>query len=282
MGLPTHKRYSSKNNLQLVFMILTMLLILGIIGWIVAGKAGVLWSLLIGLSLFLSIPKISTHALLTFNGAKRLSYMQAPDIHGIIKWLSEQAGIKPIPELYFIPTNLPTAYSVGKQPETAIAISNGLLQILNKRELIAVIAHEMSHIKHSDILVIQATQIIHIITRVFSLIAYIIVLLYLPVLLINEQPVPWLLLFILIAAPNVSMMIQLAISRLREFDADIEAVKLTDDPLSLAFALQKLEDYHQGWFYRMLLPDRSFRIPKLLNTHPSAKERIKRLKEMAE
>ena len=107
-------------------------------------------------------------------------------------------------------------------------------------------------------------------------------LLYLPVLLINEQPVPWLLLFILIAAPNVSMMIQLAISRLREFDADIEAVKLTNDPLSLASALQKLENYHQGWLQQMLLPHRSFRIPKLLSTHPSAKKRIKRLKAMTE
>lgn len=259
-----------------------MLLILSLIGWVVAGKTGVLWSVIIGIFLFLSIPKISPHALLSINGAKRLSYMQAPEIHDIVQWLAEQAGLKQKPELYYIPRNFLIAYSVGKQPDTAIAISNGLLNILNKRELIAVMAHEISHIRHNDILVMQVTQIIHIITSTFALMAYLTVLLYIPFLYLSEQPVPWLLMLILITAPNVSVMIQLAISRLREFDADMEAVKITNDPLGLASALKKLENYQQGWFQHMVMPHRRLRIPKLLNTHPSAKARIERLKEMAE
>lgn len=280
--MDSHNNYRLKNSLQLVLLISTMLLVLSLIGWVVAGKTGILWSVIIGIFLFLSVPKISPHALLSFNGAKRLSYMQAPEIHDIVQWLSEQAGLKQKPELYYIPRNFLIAYSVGKQPDTAIAISNGLLNILNKRELIAVMAHEISHIHHNDILVMQVTQIIYIITSTFALIAYLTVLLYIPFLYISEQPVPWLLMLILITAPNVSVMIQLAISRLREFDADMEAVKITNDPLALASALKKLENYQQGWFQRMVMPHRRLRIPKLLNTHPSAKERIERLKEMAE
>lgn len=280
---PHHNnRYRLKNNLQLVLLVSMMLFILSLIGWLFAGKTGVIWAMFIGVFLFLSIPNISPHTLLSVNGAKRLHYIQAPEIHNIVQWLTEQAGLQQKPELYFIPRNTLIAYSVGKQPDTAIAISNGLLQILNKRELIAVIAHEISHIVHNDILVMQATQIIRIITSMFALMAYLTIIIYLPVIYLGEQPIPWVLLLVLIIAPNISMMIQLAISRLREFDADMEAIKITDDPLALASALQKLEDFHQGWFYRLTMPHRRLHIPKILNTHPSARERIKRLKEMAE
>jgi len=259
-----------------------MLLILSLIGWLFAGKSGVIWAVFIGFFLFISIPKISPHALLSVNGAKPLSYRQAPEIHNIVKWLAEQAGLQSKPDLYYIPRNTLIAYSVGKQPDTAIAISNGLLQVLNKRELIAVIAHEISHINHNDILVMQVTQIIHMMTSMFSLMAYLTVLIYLPVLYLGDQPIPWMLLITLIVAPNISVMIQLAISRLREFDADMEAVNITNDPLALASALQKLENYQQSWLRYVLMPQRRLRIPKLLNTHPSAKERIRRLKKMAE
>jgi len=282
MNSSHNNRYRLKNSLQLVLLISTMLLILSLIGWLFAGKTGVIWAMFIGLFLFLSIPNISPHALLSMNGAKPLSYTQAPEIHNIVQWLAEQAGLQQKPELYFIPRNTLIAYSVGKQPSTAIAISNGLLQILNKRELIAVIAHEISHIVHNDILVMQVTQIIHIITSMFALMAYLTILIYLPVLYLGEQPMPWVLLLILIIAPNLSVMIQLAISRLREFDADMEAVKITNDPLALASALQKLENYQQSWFQRLTMSHRRLYIPKILNTHPSAKERIRRLKEMAE
>lgn len=275
-------RYRLKNSLQLILLITTMMLILSLIGWVIAGETGVLWSVLIGLFLFISVPKISPQTLLSMNGAKYLSYAQAPEIHNIVQWLAEQAELTKTPELYYIPRNILIAYSVGKQPNTAIAISNGLLEILNKKELIAVIAHEISHIKHNDILVMQATQIIHFVTIMFSLFAYLSVMIYIPVLLVTEQPVPWLLMLILLIAPNISVMIQLAISRLREFDADLEAVKITNDPLSLASALQKLENYHQSWLQRVMLPHRRLHIPKLLNTHPSPKERINRLIKMAE
>ena len=280
---PRHNnRYRFKNSIQLVLLISMMLLILSLIGWLFAGQTGVIWAMFIGLFLFLSIPQISPHTLLTINGAKRLKYAQAPEIHNIVQWLAEQVGLQQKPDLYYIPRNTLIAYSVGKQPNTAIAISNGLLQILNKRELAAVIAHEISHINHNDILVMQVTQIIHMITSMFALMAYLTILIYLPVLYLGEQPIPWLLLFVLIFAPNVSVMIQLAISRLREFDADMEAVKITNDPLALASALQKLENYQQGWFHSLTMPHRRLHIPKILNTHPSAKERIRRLKEMAE
>lgn len=259
-----------------------MLLILGLIGWIIAGKIGMIWSVFFSLFLFLSLPKISAHTLLSINGVKRLSYEEAPEIHNAIQWLASQAGLKKVPDLYYIPNNSLIAYSVGKQPDTAIALSNGLLQILDKRELTAVLAHEISHIMHNDILVMQITHIIRIITSSFSLFAYLTLLIYIPVMYLQDQVVPWLLLLILIIAPNLSVMIQLTISRLREFDADLEAVKITKDPLGLASALQKLERYNHGWFERVIFPHRKLRIPKLLNTHPSSKERIKRLKEMAD
>jgi len=282
MKLRQNTHYQLKSAIQLVLLIASMLLILSLIGWLVAGRAGIVWSVVTGLFLFVSIPQISPHTLLSLNGAKPLGYSQASEIHNIVQWLTEQAGLEHKPELYYIPRNTLVAYSVGKQFDTAIAISNGLLEILNKRELVAVIAHEISHIKHHDILVMQVTQIIHIMTSIFSLMAYLTVLLYVPVLYLGEEPIPWVLLLILVFAPNVSVMIQLAISRLREFDADLEAIQLTNDPLALASALQKLENYQQGWLHHVLMPHRRLRLPKILNTHPSAKERIKRLKEMAD
>lgn len=260
----------------------TMIFIMGLLGWAMAGKTGVIWSVVVGIFLFISIPKIPAHALLSINGARRLEYAQAPEIHDIVQWLAEQAGLQKKPALYYIPGNTLTAYSLGRQAESAIAISNGLLQILNKREIAAVIAHEISHINHNDILVMQVTQIIYIITSVFSLMAYVMVLIYLPVLYYGQQEIPWVLLFVLLIAPNISVLIQLAISRLREFDADMDSVNLTGDPLALASALQKLDNYQQGWFRKLALPHRRLLIPKILNTHPTAKERIRRLKEMAE
>ena len=275
-------QYRFKNNLQVVFLISIMLLILGLIGWLIAGEMGVLWSVVTGLLLFVSIPKLSPHLLLSLNGAKRLGYNQAPEIHNIVNWLSEHAGLEIAPDIYFIPRNSLLAYSVGKRSDTAIAISNGLLNILTPREITAVLAHEISHISHNDIVVMQLTQIIHLITSLLAIMAYFLVLIYIPVLYINEQPIPWLLLIILLIAPDISVLILLTISRLREFDADMEAITITGDPMGLASALQKLEGYEKGWLSQFVIPRRKLHIPKFLNTHPPVKERIKRLIKIAE
>lgn len=211
-------------------------------------------------------------------------------LYPIVEELSSQAGI-PMPRIYIIPHQSPNAFATGRNPQhSAVAVTAGLLQLLNPQELKGVLAHEISHIKHRDTLiaVIAATLAGAI--------------MFLARMLFFFAPIGGddregnilqlvSLIFLAILAPLAAMMIQMAISRSREYSADETGAKIAGNPLYLASALQKLQvaskmmplpaTEHTAHLFIVnpLRPGQSF--ARLFSTHPPIEERIERLKAMA-
>jgi len=272
------QHYLLKNMLHTFLLLTGMLLLLSLIGWLVAGYIGVLWSLATGIILMMGIPGISSHFALYLYRARPLASGQLTEI---INWLSIKSHLSYPPELYYIPSRNLLAFSVGMSKEKSIAISHGLIETLSTREIAAVLAHEVAHIQGKDLWVVAMAEVISRITGLMALLGYLLLLFYLPVLLLKGEPIPWMLLLVLILAPYLSALMQLALSRTREFNADIQAVNLTGDPKGLISALSKLENYQHNWL-RQLVPGLHHPQPSLLRTHPSTRERIRRLQEIAQ
>ena len=271
------RHYRLQNLLHTLLLLTGMLLLLSLIGWLVAGYIGIFWSIAMGAILLVSIPGVSSHFILYLYRARPLSSEQLLEI---IDWLSVKSNLPYPPKLYYIPSRSLLAFSLGMKKNKSIAISHGLIEALSSREMTAVLAHEIAHIHSKDLWVMATAEVINRITGLMALFGYLMLLFYLPVLLKNET-IPWLLLLTLIVAPYLSALMQLALSRTREFNADTQAINLTGDPDGLISALTKLEQYHHNWL-RQLLPGLHAPQPSLLRTHPATSERIRRLKEIAQ
>lgn len=216
---------------------------------------------------------------------------QAPELYDLVASLSERAGI-PMPKLFIVPTQSPNAFATGRDPEhSTIAVTEGILSLLSREELAGVIAHELTHIRNRDTLT-QAVAgtiggAITFLGRILSFGA-----LYGPVTRDNRQGAnPLGLLFLIILAPISATLIQLAISRTREFAADQGSAEITDNPLGLVSALQKLEQIGRQIpmngnpaFSPLLIvnPLSTEGLQSLFRTHPSTEERIRRLMELAQ
>lgn len=226
---------------------------------------------------FLVGPQISPRLLLGMYRAWQLSPYDAPQLYRLIRALAERAHLPSIPTLYYTPSQTLDAFTVGKQADAAIAITDGLLHKLALRELASVLAHEISHIQHSDMRVMILADLVSRITHFLSLIGQLLILINLPLFLLTEKSISWFAVLLLIFAPAISSLLQLALSQVREFDADLGAVNLTGDPQGLASALAKLEQQQGGLLKRILIPGRRDPEPSLLRTHPRTEERISRL-----
>jgi len=277
---PTY--YRLRNYLHSLILLAGMLALLSLIGWLLAGPSGIVWFLLVGLFILISAPRIPPRFILRMYGAHVLSPEDAPRLYEIISWLSEQAGMENTPTLYYIPSNLMNAFSTGLNEKNAVlAISNGMLRSLNLRELTGVLAHEISHIHSHDLLVMLVADVISRLTSVMAFAGFFLIWIYIPLFILTDTKVPWVLLIVLMMAPIFSALMQLALSRAREFNADAEAARLTNDPLGLASALEKIEYYQGNWIERVFLPNYRIREPSLLRTHPLMVDRVNRLRDMA-
>ncbi|RMF55686.1 MAG: peptidase M48, partial [Calditrichaeota bacterium] len=136
------------------------------------------------------------------------------------------------------------------------------------------------HIAHNDLHVMALADMISRTTHMLSLMGQFLLLFNFPLILLGEVTVPWLFIILLIFAPTVSALLQLALSRTREYDADLEAVNLTGDPEGLASALAKMEQLQVSFWERIFLPGRRIPEPSLLRTHPRTEERIRRIMEL--
>lgn len=270
-----------RNYLHSLILLAGMLTLLSLIGWLLAGLAGIGWFLFAGLFILISAPRISPAFILRLHGAKVLRPEDAPRLYEIIFWLTEQAGMENTPTLYYIPSKLMNAFSTGLKENAVIAISDGMLRALNPRELTGVLAHEISHIHDNDLLVMMVADVISRLTSVMAFTGYLLIWIYIPLFILTEARVPWALLLVLMLAPTVSALMQLALSRSREFSADVEAARLTGDPLGLASALEKIEHYQGNWIERIFIPFRRMPEPSLLRTHPLMIDRVNRLKDLA-
>jgi len=216
-------------------------------------------------------------------GGKLLTADNAPGLYQITQELAARAGLPSSPPLYYLPSQMMNAFSVGTSANPAIGLSDALISALTIREIIAVLAHEISHIQHNDIRVMTYADVISRITNTLSLAGFLLIFINLPLFFLGLVTIPWFALGVLIVAPTIMSFLQLSLSRMKEFDADRAAVLLTNDPEGLAMALSKLEIYEASIFD--ILFDRGRRNtsePSILRSHPDTEERIKRLLSLKE
>jgi heat shock protein HtpX len=223
-------------------------------------------------------------------GARQTSEEEAPRLYAIVRKLAQQAEL-PMPKVYIIPGQTPNAFATGRNPEhAAVAATEGILRALSEDELEGVLAHELAHVKHRDILTG---------TIVASMAGAIVFLSRMAMFASmfgggsrdrdDSNPLGQLLLIIL--APIAAMLIQFAISRSREFAADAGGAQISGRPLSLANALRKLEagvERHPmenagtATAHMFIVnPLRGGGVLKLFSTHPPTEERIARLEQIA-
>jgi heat shock protein HtpX len=170
------------------------------------------------------------------------------------------------------------AFAVGRISDSAICMTDQLIRSLTKRELAGVMAHEISHIANQDIKVMSIADMVSRFTSILSTLGIIALFLNLPAILTGAiAGVPWAAIALLVTSPTIGGLLQLALSRTREYDADLGAVMLTGDPVGLASALVKLDAAQGRHWEGMVLPGGRHPDPSLLRTHPRIEDRLARL-----
>jgi len=264
---------------QLVLMVAAMVSLLAVIGFSVGGWSGLLVITAAGgIGLW-----VTSHwrvdAVLKQRRAIPLHPSDSYELFGMLAKLAARAGLKTTPQLYLEPREEINAYTVADREQSAIVFSNGLVRHLSPREIFGVLAHEIAHLKNGDIPLMLVSDQIRRLTSTMALAGQVLLVLYLPLVLLGQVVVPWVLLVVLMLAPLLSLLIQVAISRNREFSADLEAVALSGDPVGLALALRKIRVQTGFWkrYYAPYLKE----VPELLRTHPETTQRIERLERLA-
>jgi heat shock protein HtpX len=227
-------------------------------------------------------------------GAQEVSEAEAPEFFSVVRGLAAKTGI-PMPKVYIIPQEAPNAFATGRNPHhAAVAATEGILRLLNRDELEGVLGHELGHVRNRDTLTSTVAATIAGALSMLSRMA-------MWGMMMgggrssrddDRGSNPLVGLIGIIIAPIAAMLIQMAISRSREFAADESGARLTQNPLALASALKKIETYSrriplQGGspataHLFIINPFRGEGLVRLFSTHPPTEERIRRLEEMAQ
>src|SRR3972149_3814702 len=271
----------------LLLVVLTVLLVL--IGGAIRGQQGVLVAFVLALGVDFFSYLFSAKMVLAMYRARPIEESQAPALYRIVRTLATRGGI-PMPRVYLIPSETPNAFATGRNPQhAAVAVTEGSMRILDEEELEGVLAHELSHVKNRDVLI--AT----IAATLAGAITYM------------AHMAQWAMIFggrrddeeegggvlggilMVILAPIAAMLIQMAVSRAREFQADATGARLAGKPWGLAQALEKLEmaskavpmDASPPTAHLFIVNPLSGRsLLRLFSTHPPIEERIARLRSM--
>lgn len=275
------------NKFKTVMLLLLMTVLFLIIGDMIAGRSGMVIAFMLAVLMNFISYWYSDKIVLSMYGAKEVLPQSEPKLYRMVSELASSAGIA-VPKIYYIKSDMPNAFATGRDPDHAVvALTDGIISLLDERELKGVISHELSHIKNRDILIgtIAATfaGAIMIIARFAFFFGStrddng------------NSNPIAVLLLFII--SPLAAMLIQMAVSRSREYIADSTGALICNDPLALASALkkltlsnQKLKNHVSPQTAHMFIvnPFSAKDAMTLFSTHPPIQDRIKRLEEMAQ
>ena len=280
------------NFFKTVFLLTLLTLLLVFLGGAIGGQQGMVYAFVLACLMNFATYWFSDKLVLAMYRAEPLNESEAPAIYRIVRRLTEKAGM-PLPRIYRIPSPTPNAFATGRNPGHAVvAVTQGILELLSEEELEGVLGHELSHVRNRDILIASvAATIAGAVNMISSMARW--------ALMFgggrrDEREGggnPLALLVMAIVAPIAALLIQLSVSRSREFQADESGSQLTGNPLSLASALRKLEagirrvpmlEANPTTAHLFIAnPLRGEGIAKLFSTHPPIEERIERLERMA-
>lgn len=278
------------NTVKTIGLMVFMTLLLVFAGAALGGRSGMIFAFVIAVVMNFGSYWFSDKIVLRMYRAQPVTESQAPDLYSIVRTLTQKAGM-PMPTVYIIPEETPNAFATGRNPEHAVvAVTQGIMRILSRDELSGVIAHELAHIRHRDML---TGTIVATIAGAISMLAQMAqwAMIFGGGRRDGEGGSPIAALVMMIVAPIAAMMVQMAVSRTREYEADRGGAGLQGNPLALASALQKLErgsqvrpmhDANPATAHMFIVnPLHGGGLTKLFSTHPPIAERVKRLNEMA-
>lgn len=270
--------YKIKNNLQFGLMLLSMLAVVMYIGYTIGGKLGVLVTLAtVGIG-FTVRSNFKIEQILSKKKVRLVRPFEGPVLHQMVAKLIDKAGLEKMPYLFLDYTPEINAYTVEDNENSAIVVSRGLMENLNEREVYGVLAHEVAHLKNKDVRIMLFTDQIRSLTGYMAFFGQILLFFSIPFLIVNQIVLPWLAILLLIFSPTISFLFHVALSRNREFRADLDAIALTGDSTGLATALKKINTQMSLW--QRLYSSYLRKVPEILRTHPNTKSRIARLESL--
>ncbi len=269
--------HAFRNAVQTALMIAGMFVLLLALGAMLPGRDTVFYVIIAGLTALFVSRRMAAGWVLRMYGARRIEAAEAPRLYWLIEELQHRAGIPVRPELYLVPSSAPNAFVVGSPREVSIALTDGLLRRLNLRELGAVLAHETAHVKQRDMYVMGLSDVLMRLTNALSLFGQLFLLINLPLFFFGLMEIAFWPILLLIVAPNIAALLQSALSRTREFEADRAAVHLSGDPDALMTALQKIDTANRNLLEVILMPGRRSPEPSALRTHPPLEQRLERI-----
>ncbi len=277
------------NRFKTVALLAALTVLFIYLGELLGGRAGMIIALIFaGIMNFVSL-WLSDSIVLAMYRAREIPREEAPWLHEIVEELAASAGI-PKPRIYLVPMEAPNAFATGRSPsKAAVAVTSGLLKLLDEREIRGVLSHEIAHIKNRDTLIQAVAATLAGAIMMLARMAYFAS--WFGFGRDDEGPNLIELLVLLILAPIAAILIQLAISRSREYLADETGARISRDPLSLASALEKLYYYSRripadvspATTHLFIVTPRlkGNTLASLFSTHPPIEERIERLRRMA-
>jgi heat shock protein HtpX len=259
-----------------------------LVGQVLGGSTGLVIAFIVAMAMnFFSYWK-SDKMVLRMYDAQPVDRNSHPGLYNMIEELASRADL-PMPAVYIIPQQQPNAFATGRNPDNAaVAVTQGILKVLDEKELRGVIAHELAHIKNRDILTqTMVTTVVSALTMLAQF-AY-----FIPIGGSDRGSNPLVALIVLITAPIAAMMLQAAISRTREYEADREGGEICGEPRQLASALQQIEKAAEQIPMNVsetamrstshmfpVNPFRGGRFMSLFSSHPETKDRVERLMHM--
>jgi heat shock protein HtpX len=258
-----------------------LLCLLLYIAWLFAGLNGIFIILIAAIPSLIIGGASAGRLVLHMYRATPLNLSASSGLPVLVSELSKRADLSCLPELFYIPSSAPLAFSVGLGRNGAIALSDGLLRLLSWRELVGVIAHEVGHIAGSDTRVMGIADVASRLVATISYAGQLLLVLNLPLYLFGLASLPLFPIVVMMFAPLFMTLLQLALSRSREYEADLTAARLTGDPLGLASALQRMEHFQNLQLRRLFIPYGRVEVPSVLRTHPGTAKRVERLVDLA-
>lgn len=284
---------SGFNTLKTTLLLTSLTVLLVLIGQGVGGTGGMVLAFVMAIVMNGGAYWFSDKLALSMSGAREVTAAEAPQLHGMVAELAQRAEL-PMPRVYLIDSEGPNAFATGRNPaHGAVAVTSGIMRLLDRDELAGVIAHELAHIKNRDTLISAvAATVAGAVTMIASMAQWAMIFGGFGGNSDEDEGAGGLVggLLMIILAPIAATLVQLAISRTREYGADAVGARIAGDPIALASALRKLETWstrtplavNPATAHMYIVNPLSGRsLAGLFSTHPPTQERIARLEQLA-